>query len=149
MDIVSLEFTFLWLIAAVVYYIFPLKHRWLVLLASSVYFYVKSGLIGTGVMYSAALVVWFVALQLDKKTEANKLYLNEHPDITRDEKKALKATLQKDKRKVLSLGLVICFVLLFIFKYLNTTLELSFNVLNFLGLNKDAPYNATTTERVL
>ena len=140
MDIVSLEFTFLWLIAAVVYYIFPLKHRWLVLLASSVYFYVKSGLIGTAVMYSAALVVWLVALLLDKKTEANKLYLSEHPDITRDEKKALKATLQKEKRKVLCLGLVICFVLLFIFKYLNTTLELSFNVLNFLGLNKDAPY---------
>ena len=87
MDIVSLEFTALWLISAVIYYIFPLKHRWLVLLASSIYFYVKSGLIGTSVMLGAALVVWFVALQLDKKIEAGKLYLSEHPDITRDEKK--------------------------------------------------------------
>ena len=74
MDIVSLQFTALWLIAAVVYYIFPLKHRWLVLLASSVYFYVKSGLIGTAVMYSASLVVWLVALMLDKKAEAMKKY---------------------------------------------------------------------------
>lgn len=140
MDIVSLEFTALWLIAAVIYFIFPLKHRWLVLLAASVYFYVKSGLIGTAVMYSAALVVWFVALKLDKKTEAYKLCLSEKPDITRDEKKELKAVLQKDKRKVLALGLVICFVLLFIFKYLNTFLAESFSLLNFLGLDMDAPY---------
>ena len=140
MDIVSLDFTALWLITAVIYYIFPLRHRWLVLLTSSIYFYVKSGLIGTSMMLGAAVVVWFVARKLDEKIEKNKLYLSEHPDITKDEKKELKSALQKEKRKVLTLGLVICFTALFVFKYLNTCLDMSFSFLNFIGLNADTPY---------
>lgn len=140
MDIVSLDFAALWLITAAVYYIFPLRHRWLVLLTSSIYFYVKSGLIGTSMMLGAALVVWFVAVKLDKKIEENKLYLSEHPDITKDEKKELKAALQKDKRKVLSLGLVLCFACLFFFKYLNTLLGHTFDLLSFIGLDMNAPY---------
>ena len=75
MDIVSLDFAALWIITAIVYFIFPLKHRWLVLLASSIFFYVKSGLIGTSVMLGACLVVWYVALKLDEKIEKNKLNL--------------------------------------------------------------------------
>ena len=140
MDIVSIDFAVLWIITAIVYFVFPLKHRWLVLLASSIFFYVKSGLIGTSVMLGACLVVWYVALKLDKKIEENKLYLSEHPDISKDEKKKLKAALQKDKRKVLSLGLVLCFACLFFFKYLNTLLGHTFDLLSFIGLDMNAPY---------
>ena len=140
MDIVSIDFAALWIITAIVYFVFPLKHRWLVLLASSIFFYVKSGLIGTSVMLGACLVVWYVALKLDKKIEENKLYLSEHPDISKDEKKKLKAALQKDKRKVLSLGLVLCFACLFFFKYLNTLLGHTFDLLSFIGLDMNAPY---------
>ena len=140
MDIVSIDFAALWIITAIVYFVFPLKHRWLVLLASSIFFYVKSGLIGTSVMLGACLVVWYVALKLDKKIEENKLYLREHPDISKDEKKELKAALQKDKRKVLSLGLVLCFACLFFFKYLNTLLGHTFDLLSFVGLDMNAPY---------
>jgi len=139
MDIVSVEFSVFWLITAALYFIFPLNHRWLVLLGSSIYFYVKSGLIGTGVMAVVCLTVWYVALQLDKKIEANKLYLSEHPELTKDEKKERKTVLQKDKRKVLAVGLVVCFAILVFFKYANFLLSQSFAVLNFAGLDMAAP----------
>ena len=139
MDIVSVDFTVLWVITAVVYYISPLRHRWFVLLFSSIYFYVKSGLIGTAVMLSACLTIWYVALKLDKKIEEGKLWLDEHPELTKDEKKEFRSALQKDKRKTLTIGLVICFGLLVFFKYVNFLLSQSFGLFNLAGLSLTAP----------
>ncbi len=139
MTLLSTEFAVLWLITAVVYFIFPLKYRWLVLLASSIIFYAASGVTGICFMLFACLTVWCVALLLDKKNERHKAFLSEHTDLTREEKKELKAKLQKEKRKVLSLGLVICFAILVFLKYFNFLSVQSFSLLKIVGLDLAAP----------
>lgn len=151
MTLISVEFALLWLVTAILYFVFPLKYRWTVLLASSAVFYFW-GYLGAdpsknsplamfftlSIVYTIA-VVYAVAIFLDKHNVRHKAYLKEHPDLTRDEKKTLKAQVQKKKRKVLALGLVFCFGLLVFLKYFNFLSEQTFSVLSLFGVNGEAP----------
>lgn len=139
MTLISFEFAALWLITFVLYFIFPLKYRWTVLLASSAVFYFSEG-IGTGYfMLITIAVIWLIGLVLDKFNIEHKAYLKDHPDITRDEKKALKAKVQKKKRLVLSAGLVVCFGFLVFLKYFNFLSDQAFGLLSVFGVEADAP----------
>ena len=95
MTLISVEFALFWLVTALLYFVFPLKHRWTVLLGSSLLFYFFGG-IGTGYfMLLTVAVVYVTGLMLDKHNNAHKDYLKNHPEMTRDEKKALKLKVQK------------------------------------------------------
>ncbi|MBR5826498.1 MAG: MBOAT family protein [Clostridia bacterium] len=139
MTLISVEFALLWVITAILYYIFPLKYRWTVLLASSGVYYFFSGLKTGYFMLISIAVIWFVALVLDKYNENHKQYLKEHADLTRDEKKALKAKVQKKKRLVLTCGLVLCFGMLVFLKYFNFLSDQTFSILRLIGVEGKAP----------
>ncbi len=139
MTMISVKFAVLWLVAAVVYFIFPLKYRWTVLLAASAVFYFSGG-IGTGYfMILTIAVIYFVALFLDKLNEELKQKLKDSPELTRDEKKALKQAFQTKKRVILSIGLVICFGFLVFLKYFNFLSAQTFNILGIFGVDSPAP----------
>lgn len=139
MTMISVKFAVLWLVAAVVYFIFPLKYRWTVLLAASAVFYFSGG-IGTGYfMIFTIAVIYFAALFLDKLNTELKQKLKDQPELTRDEKKALKQAFQSKKRIVLTIGLVICFGFLVFLKYFNFLSEQTFGILGIFGVDTQAP----------
>ncbi|MBQ8502962.1 MAG: MBOAT family protein [Clostridia bacterium] len=139
MTLISVEFALLWLASAILYFIFPLKYRWTVLLAASTVFYFWGG-IGTGYfMLLTVAVVYLTARVLDKYNVEHKEYLKNNPDLTRDEKKALKLKNQKKKRVILSVGLVICFAFLVFLKYFNFLSQQTFGILGIFGVQAKAP----------
>lgn len=139
MTLLSTEFAILLLITVAVYFVFPLKWRWTVLLAASYAFYFYDG-IGTGYcMILTTACIYGIGLWLDKHNKQHKKYLKAHPDMTRDEKKALKQKVQKTKRLILTLGLVFCFGLLVFLKYFNFLSQQTFSILSVFGVSGKAP----------
>lgn len=139
MTLLSVEFAVFWLATALLYFVFPLKYRWTVLLGSSLVFYFFGGL-GTGYfMLFTVAVVYVTALLLDKHNKAHKEYLKNNTELTRDEKKALKQKVQKKKRLILSAGLVICFAFLVFLKYFNFLSEQVFSLISLFGVDGEAP----------
>ena len=139
MTLISVEFALLLIATAFIYFIFPLKYRWTVLLLSSLVFYFSGGL-GTGYfMIFGAVTIWIIALILDKYNEKVQNHLKQNPDLTRAEKKEFKTAIQKKKRLILTIGLVICFSFLIFLKYFNFLSEQSTGLLNMFGLNITAP----------
>ena len=142
MTLISVEFALLWLVTAVVYFLFPLKYRWTVLLAASAVFYFSGG-IGTGYFMLFTIgVIYVVAIFLDKLNIAQKEQLKNQPELTRDEKKALKAAFQKKKRIILTAGLVICFGILVYLKYFNFISSQIFKIPSIFGLDLKAPQHS-------
>lgn len=139
MTLISVEFALLWLVSAILYFVFPLKYRWTVLICSSLVFYFRGGLSTGYFMILTAIVVYAVALFLDKFNMEHKNYLKSHPDLTRDEKKVLKSKVQKKKRLILSTGLVISFAFLVFLKYFNFLSEQTFNFIGIFGIDAEAP----------
>lgn len=139
MTLISVEFALLLIATALIYFIFPLKYRWTVLLLSSLVFYFSGGL-GTGYfMIFGAVTIWIIGLILDKYNEKIKIHLEKNPDLTRAEKKEYKTKIQKTKRLILSVGLVICFSFLIFLKYFNFLSEQTTDLLNLFGLSLTAP----------
>ncbi len=139
MTLISIEFALLLVATAFIYFIFPLKYRWTVLLLSSLVFYFNGGL-GIGyLMIFDAITIWGIALILDKYNENAKIHLKENPDLTREEKKEYKSEIQKKKRVILTIGLVICFSFLVFLKYFNFLSKQTTGLLNIFELNIVAP----------
>jgi len=139
MTLLSVDFAVLFAITTLVYFIFPLKYRWTVLLASSVVFYFYGG-IGTGFFMVIAIVcIYLIGLWLDKFNRTQKQYLKDHPDLTRDEKKAYRGEIQHKKRLILALGLVVCFGILVFLKYFNFLSSQAFSILHLVGMKAAAP----------
>lgn len=139
MTLISLDFALLWLVTGILYYIFPLKKRWTVLLLSSLVFYFIGGLSTGYFMLFTIVCIWLVALWLDKYNNIQKKHLNSHPELTRDEKKQYRLSVQHKKRLVLALGLVVCFGFLVFLKYFNFLSEQTFSVLHLFGVKAAAP----------
>ncbi|MCR5688342.1 MAG: hypothetical protein K6G58_10025 [Lachnospiraceae bacterium] len=75
MSLVSFESFALVFISLIVYYIVPIKHRWLVLLAGSLYFYARSGIVITAVMAATAFIAYYGAILIEKDREKSKKIL--------------------------------------------------------------------------
>ena len=69
MTYVSIEFYIFVLIAVLLYYMIPLKGRWIVLLCGSIFFYWKALETGTGILVILAtiLIAYSAGLLLQKK----------------------------------------------------------------------------------
>ncbi len=139
MTLLSLEFAVLWIVTGLAYFLFPLKWRWTVLLASSFVFYFYGGLSTGYFMIFTIICIWLVAMWLDKYNNIQKDYLTSHPDLTRDEKKAYRLSIQHKKRLILALGLVVCFAFLVFLKYFNFISDQTFSLLSLFGLKAKAP----------
>ena len=139
MTLISIEFACLWAITALLYFLFPLKHRWTVLLASSLVFYFYGGL-GTGyfMLFSVA-VVYGIGRWLDTCNQTQKQYLDKNKDLSRDEKKSYRLKMQSKKRKILALGIVVILSFLIFLKFFNFISLQVFTGLKLFGVKGKAP----------
>lgn len=108
MTITSLPFIAFLLVLFAVFYIFPVRHRWLVLLAGSIYFYVAAGAMKflPFIVYTT-FVVWICARAIGKLYEKQDVKLAEE-GLDRKEKKQIKEEYKKKAKKYLLLALVLC-----------------------------------------
>ncbi len=113
MAFTSLTFVLLVLATVALYYLLPRRFQWLLLLAASMVFYLSGG--GRTVIWllAVAAVTWGCGLALQRLNDQRK-----------GADKARQNQLKAAKKRVVALGAVLCFGLLYAMKYWNFTLEL-------------------------
>lgn len=114
------SFNFLVFVLAVVclYYVIPKSYRWCVLLAASCAFYLISSANTFVFVLLTTCTTFFGGKALGKINAEHKAYLAEHKEtMSRDDKKELKANVQKKKRRVMLVILLINFGVLAFVKY--------------------------------
>ena len=62
MTFISIEFTILLAAAVFGYYIFPLKHRWFILLVFSIVFYLQGGISMFAIVMATSLITYLAAI---------------------------------------------------------------------------------------
>lgn len=120
------SFAFLIFVAAVVlaYYAAPAKYRWIVLLAASYIYYLNASAKSFAFILTTTIVTFYGALRIDSKNKEQKRYLAENKDVlSRDEKKAYKEAVGKNKKRILILVLIIDFGILILLKYFRYYLD--------------------------
>lgn len=114
MSINSAVFLLFLLVSVVLYYAVPMRFRYLVLLAASVFFYCCYSLRAAVYLSATVLMTFFSALGLGKLHARERSAL-EAPDCDR---KAVKSRFKGKRRRLLALALVVNFSTLVVFKYL-------------------------------
>lgn len=135
------SFTFIFFIIAVfvLYYMIPRKWQWPFLLVASYAFYAYSGVHFLLFLLFTSLTAYGAAVRLCVLQEGQRLYLSEHKTtLSREEKKAYKASVKNRMKFWLVLCLVVNFVLLGVIKYtdfiianLNAMFSGNFGFMNF------------------
>jgi len=121
MSILSIEF-FAFLIAVIlIFYIVPKKAQWVVLLVSSLVFYAFSGPAYMLYLLFSAVVSFFAGKKLQKINTEMNMALKEQAD--KQERKEIKATYSKTKKKVLTLGIALVLLELVVVKYTSFVLR--------------------------
>ncbi len=107
-------------IVFILYYVIPKKYQWVFLLACSYGFYLFAGIKPLFFILFTTASTYFAGLKMGAYEKEYKTYLDKHRDeISRDEKKELKANNAARKKKVLLVALLSNFGILFILKYYN------------------------------
>ncbi|MBP3428614.1 MAG: MBOAT family protein [Clostridia bacterium] len=123
------------------YYLCPLRLRWLILLAVSYGFYAYHGLTALPFILLTTLTTWAAALRIARIGEDDKALLKEKKaELTAEGKKQLKAQTRSRQRRWFFGVLVLNFGILGVLKYLNPALGLFASVAGALtGSAKAAP----------
>ncbi len=102
----------------VVYYIFPKKHQWMLLLIASYVFYAFSGLENILFILATTLSCFFVARIMEKMRVREDVYVSEHKEeLDKESRKAYRAKEKKKRLRILLVGLVFNFGILAVLKY--------------------------------
>lgn len=135
MAFVSLSFLIFIAIVIFLYFICPLRFRWVVLLvASYVFFWLNSEYLVL-VLFGQTLVTYFIALWIDRINRKNKDYLAAHKDeLSSAERKELKNKGKAAARAVLRIGILIDLGVLLFLKYYNFFAESANVILTRLGV---------------
>lgn len=137
MALTSFYFLVFALAVTIVYFILPKKIRWTALLAASYAFYLISSPKTLVFMVFTTIVTFLGGLYIGKKNKKHKAYLAKHgQEMSRDQKKVLKASVQKKKKRMVFLVLLLNFGVLAMVKYFRYYIEaLGFAELGFdLGI---------------
>lgn len=107
-------------VGAALYYICPLRFRWVLLLLLSYGFYLTCGVSALPFILITTLTTWAGALKIGRIGESGKAYLHEHKaELTAEEKKARKAKTRSAQRIWFFAVLLLNFGVLAVLKYLN------------------------------
>ncbi len=123
MSFTSFNFLIFLAVCVCIYYLVPVKYRWMVLLAASGTFYLISSLKTFLFLVFTAVITFFGGKYIGKQNSTHKSYLKEHDQLSRDEKKRLKAELQSRKRKIVAIVLAANFGILAAVKYFYPYIE--------------------------
>ena len=104
----------------VLYYVVPKRFQWILLLIASYFFYAFASVKFIPFIVMTTLTSYIAALMIGKNHKREKAMLAEGKEIlTKDEKKKLKDTAKKRRRRVLIGLLVVNFGVLIFLKYYN------------------------------
>ncbi len=112
-------------ISVVVYYLIPGRFQWLVLLASSAWYYMVGGGPRAAVFVAVTVVTtWGGAVLMDGISSGEESRFRKSQNLgaeklSRDQKRVLKAAVQKKKRRIMVLVLLLNFGILGVVKYGN------------------------------
>lgn len=120
MSIVSLSFFLFVASVVLLYYLIPLKYRWVVLLLASYVFYWLNSKWLLLVMLGTTLITFFAGLWMQRVKDRHAAFLAENKDsLTREEKKARKEKVKKASKRILLLGILLDLGALLFLKYYN------------------------------
>ena len=118
MSITSLVFLLFVFCTLTVYYIIPKKFQWAVLLAASLVFYIVSSTWGIFFVLITSLTTYGAALLMTAVRQKQKAYVKENKDaLSKEEKKAVKETANKKRKRIMITTLILNFGILCVFKY--------------------------------
>ncbi|MBR6159335.1 MAG: MBOAT family protein [Lachnospiraceae bacterium] len=123
MSFISMDFALFVTLALVLYYIVPVKFRWIVLLVASYAFYAQTDAWDLVYIVITTVTTFVCAAIIEKKGADQDTYLKENKDsLSKEDKKAFKAAVKKKQKRILILGLVINFGILLYLKYANISI---------------------------
>lgn len=127
-------------LCAGLYYVCPLRFRWMLLLLVSYAFYAYHGLSALPFILITTLSTYLGALAIGRIGEAGKAYLREHKaQLSAEEKKAQKLRVRARQRVLFWLTLLLNFGILATLKYLEPVLAWSASMLGALTGSQAAP----------
>lgn len=136
MRITSLSFFAFILLLWVIYYFLSEKHRWVVLLVSSIIFYSSFSAVSFIYVLATSALIYCAAIAIQRITENNKTFLKVHKAaLSKEEKKEWKEKAKKQKRWVLRITIVLVFSALFVFKYSHFAIDIANKFLSAIGIH--------------
>lgn len=122
-----------------VYYIFPRKYQWTLILAASYFFYAFSGLWNFAFILFTTVSCYFVARHLERRKQREDEYVAQNKDaLDKEQRKAYRAKEKKKRFLALTVGLLLNFGMLAVLKYTEFALT---NVNSLLGLFGDLRFS--------
>ena len=123
MSVASLGFLIFLLVTFLVFYICPVRFRWIVLLIASVCFYVIAGSWKfLPFIIFTSLVIWLSALKIGSLNNELKEKLSDK-SLEKSEKKELRARYKNKTKAILILALVLCVGILVVTKFARYAVE--------------------------
>ncbi len=117
-----------------VYYIFPKKYQWTLLLAASYFFYAFSGIENFAFIIFTTVSCFFVARVIEKRKTCEDEYVASHKDtLDKEQRKAYRAKEKKKRFYILLLGLFLNFGVLAVIKYTAFALRNVNSILKLFG----------------
>ena len=118
-----------------IYYIFPRKYQWTLLLVASYFFYAFSGLWNFAFIIFTTISCFFVARFLERRKAREDDYVAKNKDtLDKEQRKAYRAKEKKKRFLLLVFGLLLNFGMLAILKYTEFALS---NLNSIMGLFSD------------
>ncbi len=141
MTYTSINFIFFVLVTALLYFALPLKkHKWIVLLAASIFFYLVAGYKYAMFILFTAISTYLIGLWIDKISKNSKAVLKKNKaDWDRETKKKYKNKIKVQKRLVMAFALVLNFGILAFLKYFNFFAGSLNDILGNFGINFSIP----------
>lgn len=120
MAFVSAVFLAFVLLTCVLYFVLPLKWRWVALLIASYVFYWINSAYLVAVLIVSTAVAFFTGLLIDKKNKTAAEYLERgKSELTPADKKAYKQKVTRRKKQILAIGIIVDLGILVFLKYYN------------------------------
>ncbi len=112
------------LLTLLLYYSFPKRFQWMILLFASMVFYAYSGIGNLIYILTTVLTTYLAATQIGRLQNRTEVYISEHrQELSREERKTYKAAMKKKQRLLMVSCLVFNLGILAVIKYSNFTID--------------------------
>lgn len=137
----SYSFILFLILLFTVYYTFPKKYQWMLLLFASYVFYSFAGFKYLFYIIATTLSTYFISRRLHGIQTIQAGYIKENKEaLSREERKAYKAVMKSRQRKWLVLCLLFNFGVLAVLKYADFTIGNINSLLDLLNAEKELPF---------
>lgn len=135
MTVNSLFFLLFLAVLYVVYYVCPLKYRWMVLLGASVFFYALACAASPVYLLLTSITIWAAGLWMERLEQECKRMIAEKKNTAA----VLKKQYKKKKKKILTIAVVFNLGILLILKYSGFFVRIGNQLFAFTGVQLPVP----------